>query len=50
MFNKKIKVKKMKKILILSLYPAPYRAELYEYFAQNFDKIVFFERINELLK
>lgn len=33
----------MKKLLILSIYPAPYRAELFEYFFQEFDTIVFFE-------
>lgn len=32
-----------KKILILSLYPAPYRAELYEYFSREFEIDVFFE-------
>ena len=31
------------KILVLSLYPAPYRAELYEYFFKEFEVNVFFE-------
>lgn len=33
----------MKKLLILSIYPAPYRAELFEYFFEKFNTTVFFE-------
>ncbi len=34
----------MKKILILTIYPAPYRAELYKYFFKNYDVDLFFEK------
>ena len=35
------------KILIQTLYPAPYRVSLYELLAQQHDIVVFFEKDND---